>query len=624
MKKIIAILLCVVMVVTAFCSCGKGGNGDNTTTTQPQVDENAVKEIPAEMVAEPMKAATEFAGGTGTEEDPYLISDAAQLVLMAETIKEKNGEKLYFKLTNDIAFNDTTDFANWEKDAPQYLWTPVDNFYRGGLDGDGYTISGLYGYEIGGYLGKEGDSEYDLGFFNTIGADAYVKNLKISNSYFNGLNQVSVGCIAGHFYGTLTNCQVLDSVVKTRISSAGALAGSVSDATVENCETNDGVVVSGKIAGAIFGYVGGGTYKNCVARGTVNGEDNIGGFSGMAHGKFEDITNYATVEAIGTDTVTECGGCFGHLSAGSDGRDEGEERITTVKNCVNYSENLKGTYSTGGIIGNVNADNTDRKTNIINCQNKANITSDGLVGGIAAETLTRLTGVVTYSGCTNDGVITSNDDMAGGIVAKNVIQEGSLVVEKCVNNGAISSLVDVGGILADISYLTLEEKNSNHFTISNCTNNGDVTGKGDFAGGIVGKIGMTTSDVDMVKIVMTEGDTGLIENCKNTGKITASAGDKKTAFAGGIAGLWNTPITKCEVKNCSNSGEIATVDDGSVNDNPEIVYESGVSGIIGLSNDNVKLEKCKNSGKLTAIKGCLKGDLVASKGDFFQSKKVEE
>ena len=104
MKKIIAMLLCVVMVVTAFCSCGKGGDGDNTTTTQPQVDENAVKEIPAEMVAEPMKAATEFAGGTGTEEDPYLISDAAQLVLMAETIKEKNGEKLYFKLTNDIAF----------------------------------------------------------------------------------------------------------------------------------------------------------------------------------------------------------------------------------------------------------------------------------------------------------------------------------------------------------------------------------------------------------------------------------------------------------------------------------------------------------------------------------------
>ncbi len=135
---------------------------------------------------------------------------------------------------------------------------------------------------------------------------------------------------------------------------------------------------------------------------------------------------------------------------------------------------------------------------------------------------------------------------------------------------------------------------------------------------------MIATDVDMVKITMTEGDTGLIENCKNTGKITASAGDKKTAFAGGIAGLWNTPITKCEVKSCSNSGEIATVDDGSVNDNPEIVYESGVGGIIGLSNDNVKVEKCKNSGKLTAIKGCLKGDLVASKGDFFQSKEVEE
>ena len=622
MKKLLAILLCVAMIVTVFCSCGKSENDD--TTTQPQVDENAVKEVPAEMVAEPMKAAAEFAGGTGTAEDPYLISDASQLVLMAENINGKDAYDTHYKLTNDIVFNDTTDFANWENDAPQYLWTPADKFYRGSFDGDGYTISGLYAYEIGSYSGKEGDSEYDLGMFRAVGQNATVKNLTISNSRFIGLNMVAVGCIAGHFLGTLTNCKVLDSVVKTRIDSAGALAGSASDATVENCETNEGVVVSGKIAGAVFGCVGGGTYKNCVARGTVNGEDNIGGFSGMAHGKFENITNYATVEAIGTDTVTECGGCFGHLSAGSDGRDEGEDRVTTIKNCVNYSDNLKGGYSTGGIVGNVNADNKDRKTNIINCQNKANITADGLVGGIAGETLTRLTGVVTYSGCTNDGVITSNDDMAGGIVAKNVIQEGSLVVEKCVNSGAVSSLVDVGGILADISYLTLEEKNSNHFTISNCTNNGDVTGKGDFAGGIVGKIGMTTTDVDMVKMVMTEGDTGLIENCKNTGKITIATGDKKTGFAGGIAGNWNAPISKCEVKGCTNTGEIASADDGSVNDNPEIVYESGVGGIIGLSHDNVKLEKCKNSGKLTAIKGCLKGDLVASKNDFYQSKDVEE
>ena len=621
MKKLLAVLLCVAMVVAMFCSCGKGGKDD--TTTEPKVDENAVKEVPAEMVAEPMKAAAAFAGGTGTAEDPYLISDAAQLVLMAEDLNKNDAYETHYKLTNDIVFNDTTDFANWENDAPQYLWTPVDKIHRGGLDGAGFTISGLYGYEIGGYSGKEGDSEYDLGLFNTVSFDAYVKNLTIANSRFIGLNMVSVGCIAGHFYGTLTDCKVIDSVVNTRINTAGALAGSVSDATVENCETNEGVVVSGKIAGAIFGYVGGGTYKNCVARGTVNGSENIGGFSGMAYGDFENITNYATVEAADAESVTECGGCFGHLSAGSDGRDEGEDRITTVKNCVNYSENLKGTYSTGGIVGNVNADNTDRQVKLINCQNKANITVDGLVGGIAGETLTRLTGVVTYSGCINDGIITSNDDLAGGIVAKNVIQEGSLVAENCVNNGAISSLVDVGGILADISYLTLEEKNSNHFTISNCTNNGDVTGKGDFAGGIVGKVGMTTSDVDMVKIVMTEGDTGLIENCKNAGKITISTGDKKTGFAGGIAGNWNAPISKCEVKNCSNSGEIASADDGSVNDNPEIVYESGVAGIIGLSHDNVKIENCKNTGNLIAIKGCLKGDLVASKEDFYQSKDAE-
>lgn len=621
MKKLLAVLLCVVMVVTVFCSCGK--TEDDNTTTQPQVDENAVKEVPAEMVAEPMKAAESYAGGSGTKEDPYLISDAAQLVLMAEDYNKNDAYEVYYKLINDIAFNDTTDFADWENDAPQYLWTPIDSFYSGGLDGDGYTISGLYAYEIGGYSGKEGDSEYDLGFFNTVGSNAYVKNLTIANSRFIGLNMVSVGCIAGRFYGTLTDCKVIDSVVKTRVDAAGALVGSIGDAIVEGCETNDGVVVSGQIAGAVFGYAGGGTYKNCVARGTVTGKDNIGGFSGMAHGDFENIANYATVEAEAGEAITECGGCFGYISAGSDGRDEGEDRITTVKNCVNYSENLKGTYSTGGIAGNVNADNTDRKVKFIDCQNKANLSSSGLVGGIAGETLARLSGVVSYTECTNEGSINSVDERAAGIVAKNVLQEGNLVVETCENNGAITSLVDVGGILADISYLTLEEKYTNSFKLLGCSNNGVITGQGDFAGGIVGKIGMVTTNVDMLKLTMTEDDTGLIEECRNTAKITVSTGDAKTAFAGGIVGLWNNPMTKCEVKNCTNTGEIASVDDGSVNDNPEIVYESGVGGIIGLGNDNVKLEGCKNSSTLTATKGCLKGNLVASTGEFFQSKEAE-
>ena len=621
MKKLLAILLCVAMVVTAFCSCGKAEKDD--TTTQPQVDENAVKEVPSEMVAEPMKAAEGYAGGSGTAEDPYLISDAAQLVLMAEDLNKNDAYETHYKLTNDIVFNDTTDFANWENDAPQYLWTSVDKIHRGGLDGAGFTISGLYGYEIGGYSGKEGNSEYDLGLFNTVSFDAYVKNLTIANSRFIGLNMVSVGCIAGHFYGTLTDCKVIDSVVETRINSAGALAGSISDATVENCETNDGVFVSGKFAGAIFGYVGGGTYKNCVARGTVNGSENIGGFSGMAYGDFENITNYATVEAADAESVTECGGCFGHLSAGSDGRDEGEDRITTVKNCVNYSENLRGTYSTGGIAGNVNADNTERWVKFINCHNNANLSSSGLVGGIAGETLSRLSATVSYTECTNEASINSTDDRAAGIVAKTVLQEGNLVAETCENNGEITSLDDVGGILAELSYLNLEEKYTNSFKLLGCTNNGAVTGQGDFAGGIVGKIGAVTTDVDMIMLSMTDGDTGLIEHCRNTGKITVSTGDKKTAFAGGIAGLWNKPVTKCEVKSCINTGEIVAVNDGSVNDNPEAVYESGIGGIIGLGNDNVKLEGCKNSGVLTVTKGCLKGDLVASTGDFFQSKDAE-
>ena len=55
-----------------------------------------------------------FAGGSGTEHDPYLISNGPELAYLAQQVNSGNRyENVHFKLTNDIYLNDTTDWELW-------------------------------------------------------------------------------------------------------------------------------------------------------------------------------------------------------------------------------------------------------------------------------------------------------------------------------------------------------------------------------------------------------------------------------------------------------------------------------------------------------------------------------
>ena len=75
-----------------------------------------------------------FSGGTGTENDPYLISNSDDLKSLAESVN--NGEPYkgkYFELTQDIDLE-----GNEEKQ-----WTPIDDF-EGTFDGKGYPVEHFF------------------------------------------------------------------------------------------------------------------------------------------------------------------------------------------------------------------------------------------------------------------------------------------------------------------------------------------------------------------------------------------------------------------------------------------------------------------------------------------------
>lgn len=88
--------------------------------------------------------ATSYAGGSGTKNDPWLISNDLQLAKLAHDVTNGNSKAMfagkYFRLTQDI-------------DLSQGKWMPIgtwkcnkkenDRYFAGKFDGDGHTISNM-------------------------------------------------------------------------------------------------------------------------------------------------------------------------------------------------------------------------------------------------------------------------------------------------------------------------------------------------------------------------------------------------------------------------------------------------------------------------------------------------
>lgn len=129
------------------------GEEENPEETAPTVWDGTVAES--------------FAGGSGTEADPYLIATAEQLALaitQSGTTKQTNAETgeeetvnetyfgSYYKLTKDILLNDPN-AIDWKNatEAQEGLrtWYDYQENFAGHIDGDGHVVYGLYHYTKG-------------------------------------------------------------------------------------------------------------------------------------------------------------------------------------------------------------------------------------------------------------------------------------------------------------------------------------------------------------------------------------------------------------------------------------------------------------------------------------------
>ncbi len=332
----------------------------------------------------------------------YQIGTPAELAWLAKSINDNTvSASAKAVLTADI-------------DLGYCEWTPIGQTsgraYRGSLDGQGHTVSGLYISKAGsGYAGLIG-----LAYGGT----------KVSNLTVRGeIALADVGKV-----------------------SVGGVAADVSAGEFENCVSD---------------------VKITITR-LTNSNANLGGFTGVA-----SATSFTDCRFEGSITCQYTGsGYLGRgyssYSGGALGGFIGLVKYTTLERCVNSGDvTVNKASGVGGIAGRIYASGDD-ETRLHECLNTGHISNDvnfvigtgewpaGGIGGIVGVT-DGMGGSLLIDTCYNTGVI-SGGIIAGGILGGESGSYGKttstgsekLVVKNCYNAGVLDTgtKVDHIGTLA--------------------------------------------------------------------------------------------------------------------------------------------------------------------------------
>ena len=520
-----------------------------------------------------IEAADSFAGGSGTEEDPYQIATAEQLALMGKVNDDWAPEynKAYYVLTADIQLNDVGNYENWKETPPEYQWKPVGDSFKGNFDGDGHVISGMYVrsvedcYYIGlfSYLSSGSISNVNIekGFLyvKDSGIDAgglvgdALGNVKVENcsvdidacsEVTNGTDQV--GGIVGYCQKgvVITGCTFHGDIsYQDSHGIFGGICGTASKSSIINCETTGSVRVrDGQEfpffeGGGICGRADNTKIDRCINRMDMSGRfyelggicaiQTIGKIS-ISHKNSEttyengsveitDCINYGNLQADTKDGVV--GGIVGEVYT----RDFQADNLK-IENCENYAD-ITGKTTIGGIIGEL--DIGAIKYGIRNCRNDGNVTAENWSGGIIGKLFSTVEGS-KISGCTNNGQVTAGAPNGGIIGAYwgftlgfKESSRGTLYIEKCKNTGKIicdSGILGTGGILGLLSI----DKETEGVWFTGCINTGTILMNES------GRLGGILGHVDYSK---ETSESWTIEDCANTGAIqyrdgTESFGEK--------------------------------------------------------------------------------------------------
>ena len=391
------------------------------------------------------KSVSDGLQGSGTQDDPYLVTSGADLAYIASVVnaapeKTSNFAGKYFKMTQSIDLNGHDLYVG------KYTgWGTRRGFY-GFFDGNHCTVRGL---------------DQNTSLFGTI-ENGYLKNLSVYGKISGAVNEATGGIV-----GYCANGGVLENLTNyVTVSGTATLGGIVGNAenqasTVINCVNYGNVTGTSYIIGGIAGS-GGHDIKNCVNFGNITSTANdcVGGIAGSTKntGKIENCYNYGDIKARG-----KAAGIVGQANK-------------LIENCLNYGD-VSGTWALGGIVGyTTSADNV----RIVGCVNFGYINASstgvgGIFGILETKGDTSVPGRATITGCVNNGSVKGSWGVGG--IAGDTIG----VTSECVNNGSINAQGEVAGIVGKC-----------YGNVTECTNNGNINGAQAIVGGIVGHLHVST------------------------------------------------------------------------------------------------------------------------------------
>lgn len=299
-----------------------------------------------EFEIKPMK----YSGGLGTENNPYIISTADDMIRLAATSDDFNK---HFVMANDIDYTGKT---------PERMIGNEENPFTGTFDGNLCTIRN---YNI-----ASSDTR-DVGIFGDV-QKGTIKNLRVEDSKIISKNTdlltaefVCVGIIAGETNGKIINCSVKNCVIEIEYSgksnnnlsnNSGGVIGAIRGGTVSNCSSVDNVVRV--------------EFKNDSKQDVTS---LVGGFAG--HSDIATIDNcYVYYDNSSNKTylsskMKASGGGANHL-----GGFIGDADGTTIEYCVAYAPSaLKGMEATstsvgskiGSFLGNIGDRNAKLSNNVV-------------------------------------------------------------------------------------------------------------------------------------------------------------------------------------------------------------------------------------------------------------------
>ena len=225
-------------------------------------------------------------------------------------------------------------------------------------------------------------------------------------------------------------------------------------------------------------------------------------------------------------------------------------KAKNLKNITIKNSYILGGNCMGGLVG--------LGYNIENCHNENTtvIQQEGqyyAIGGVVGEVDRSIRDCSNTGTVIGNGVHSTYGSRVGGIIGQ-TISSYSVTVDNCTNSGQVTGKGNyIGGIIANSLKTAI---------INNCMNSGKVTGNTGYVGGIIARAGTSS----------------LINNCYNEGEVTGK--ETKEAHVGGIVGYNLGNVT-----NSYNKGKVT----GEGN---------RVGGVVGEVDPETIVDNCYNEGEV--------------------------